>query len=361
MRHIVQRIKSIVGPRLSLKDKTLFVKRLSYLVKGGVPILESLQIIRRGTKSPSKAKIYDTMIENVSNGQLLSSGFAVYKNIFGDFAVNIVRIGETSGILHQNLHYLAEELRKKHILKKKIWSALAYPILISLATLGIAAMLTLYIFPKILPIFKSLKVGLPLSTRILIGTSEFLQNFGLLLLSAIVVAIVSFIVLRKTVYPFQFFIDKMILYIPLMGKLIISYNVANFCRTMGLLLQSEISIIEAMRMTANTTQNLAYKNEFKRIADELTKGESLSRNLAMNGKLFPYVLPELVTIGETTGTLPETLIYLSDLHENEVDDFTKSLSSSLEPILMLTMGVIVGFIAISVITPIYQITQGVRP
>ena len=342
--------------RLSAKEQTHFAKRLSFLVQGGVPLLESLRLVRKQTKSKSKQKMFDTVIDDVSNGQFLSTSLARFKHVFGDFAINIIRIGETSGILSKNLNYLAEELKKKQILRQKVLGSLIYPIFITVATLGITGLLTIYIFPKIMPIFTSLRVTLPLTTRILISVSNFLIHFGIYLLLFIVIVGIIFTIFRIKIERFRYGIDWCLIKLPFIGKMMTGYNMTNFTRTMGLLLKSGVPVVEAVTITADTTTNRLYRKELYIIAENVTRGEQISKYLE-DRIHFPDLLSNMLSIGEETGNLPDTLIYLSEMYEHDLDEMTKGLSSSIEPVLMVVMGLIVGLIAVSVITPIYEITQ----
>ncbi|MBI5401533.1 type II secretion system F family protein [Candidatus Wolfebacteria bacterium] len=345
--------------RVSIQEKILFVKHLAMMIKAGMSIVDSLKMLKKQARSKSMGKIYDHLITEVSNGQFLSTALEKFKNIFGDFFVNIIRVGEASGILYENLNYLATELTKKKELQKKVFGALIYPIIIVIATFGITGLLTIYIFPKILPIFKSLNVKLPLSTKILISASEFLINYGIYAVFGIFGLVVLFFLLLR-IKAVHYFFDRLLLTIPLFGQMSINYNMSNFCRTLGLLLKSDIKVVEAVSITGDTLKNLVYKNELKKIAADVTKGEEISLRLAEKKKLFPPMVSQMVSIGENTGNLSETLIYISEFYEKEVDDTAKNLSSILEPLLMILMGLIVAFIAISIITPIYEVTQGLN-
>jgi len=345
--------------RISEQEKILFAKNLAVMTKAGMPILDSLRLLQKQAKSKSMKKILDRFTEDVANGQFLSASLEQFKNIFGNFAVNIIRVGEASGILYENLNYLAEELAKKQALRRKILSALIYPAIIVVATAAITGILTIYVFPKILPIFKSLKITLPVTTRILIALSEFLLAYGAYVAAGIVVLIIVGWLLTK-VQLIRFLMHRFLLYLPLAGGLSQNYNLANFCRTLGLLLKSDIKVVEAVNITADTLANLVYKKELKDLAQEIAAGGEISEHLEKKFHLFPPMLTQLVAIGETTGNLSETLLYLSEFHEAKIDETTKSLSTVLEPLMMLIMGAIVGFIAISIITPIYEITQGLK-
>lgn len=347
--------------RFSLSDQIFFAKRLSFLARAGVPIMEALAMIRSQTTSRSKAVVFDTLIKDVAEGQTLSSSMGKFKHFLSDFGVNLVKIGESSGILEQNLTYLADELAKKSALQKKVVGAMVYPIFITVATLGVTLLLTVYIFPKIMPIFLSLHVPLPWTTRALIAISAYLRSWGLLTLLGIIAVVVGFIVLRERIRTFRFRTDGFLFSIPLAGSIARSYNLANFCRTLGLMLKSGIPVAVAMEITAETTPNLVYQEAFERTAKTIRKGEPMSRQLEREPKLFPPILTHMIAVGEKTGSLSNTLSYLAEMYEIEVDDKTKNLSSSIEPVLMIVMGLLVGLIAVSVITPIYGITQHLNP
>jgi type II secretory pathway component PulF len=356
-----EKIKNFSSGRMPIKDQIFFVKRLSFLIKAGIPILESLHIIREQTRGGTYKKILDSVIGNVSNGQYLSTSMAKHRKAFGDFSINIIGFGESTGILSENLEYLAEELRKKHELKKKVVGSLIYPAIVLTATIAITAFLMLFLFPKITPIFQSLNAGLPLSTRIVMWISIFLKKYGLLLLGLFLALLVSVTTLVKSNKKFHYFFDSFILKIPILGSIVRQYNLSNSTRTIGLLLRSGIAISEALPITAKTLSNLVYKKEFENITLMINKGEKMSTYIKSRPKIFPPMMSHIIAVGERSGNLSNSLIYLSGQYESEVEDFTKNLSNMIEPFLMIFMGLLVGFIAISIITPIYSITSHLTP
>ncbi len=353
-------IKRRLTERFSVADQVHFAKRLSFLISGGVPILESLKILEKQTKSKGKKTILHSVVCDISDGKTLSESLGVFPHVFDDFALNLIAVGESGGILEKNLEYLAFELEKKQGLRRKLFSAFLYPSLICLATLSLSALLTVYIFPKIVPIFRSLKVALPASTRFLMWLSVFLRNWGILSLFILFCLVITFFVVRSKVFKFRFFLDRLILRLPFVGGAFKNYAAAHFSRTLGLLLKSDVSFVHALAVTAGTLSNEVYKKEFTHFAKVVAEGGRLSREFEREPKIFPDTLPHLVAIGETTGNLSQTFLYLSELYEREVDDFTKNLSSLVEPALMIVMGGIVAFVAISVITPIYEITSNLH-
>ncbi|HVV39078.1 MAG TPA: type II secretion system F family protein [Candidatus Paceibacterota bacterium] len=351
---------SLGGARFTLKDQVFFAKRLSFLINAGVPLIEGLHIMRDQSKGRAQRRMLERVIEDVSSGQTLSKSFAKFPKVFGDFTVSILKVGESSGTLSQSLTYLAEELKKKQVLRRKMVGAFVYPAVITVATLGITAFLMLYLFPKIMPIFASLHTQLPLSTRMVMGTSVFLQHWGVAAMFGFIVFIIVLLICVKKISRFHLFMDGLVLRLPVVGSVVRYYNVANTSRTFGLLLKSGIKLSEATVITAETTRNLVYRRQFNHLTEVVNRGERLSAYLRRHEAQFPTIFGHMVAVGERSGSLSETLVYLSELYEHEVDEFTKNISTLIEPALMIVMGLVVGFIAISIITPIYGITQNLH-
>jgi type II secretory pathway component PulF len=308
------------------------------------------------THSGAKVIVSD-FVEGVQQGQFLYTRMEKYKKYFGEFAVNIIRVGEVSGSLNDNLTYLAHELKKKRDLRRKLISALVYPAFIVVATFGIAIMLVVYVFPKILPILQGFKGKLPVTTRTLIFTSHLLATKGWLIVLVLAVLLAVWIFFIRHIVSVRMFINRTSLRLPLLGKLFQSYYMANLCRTFGVLLKSEVPIVETASITANTATNLAYKRSLHKLTEHLTSGGKLSHFFGNEEGLYPVLIGQMTHVGESTGTLSDTLLYVADIYEQEVDELTKNLSTAIEPALMVLMGVLVGFIAMSIITPIYSITQ----
>jgi type II secretory pathway component PulF len=279
-----------------------------------------------------------------------------YRPVFGDFFINLVRVGETSGTLSENFRYLAIELGKKGELRKKITGAIAYPIIILFATLGITGIMSFFIFPKILPVLKSLHVPLPLTTRTFIAVSQFMISYGAALFIGLALISVVFILLLR-IRHIRFLWHSTLLSTPLIGRLMTEVNIINIARTLNLLLKGGVKIVQALETTAMTLTNFVYQDEVKRIALAVQRGETMSKSMIANPHLFPPTFAQMAAVGENTGKLDETLVFLADFYESEMDNSTKSMANILEPGMLLVMGGIVAFVALSFITAIYTITQ----
>lgn len=344
---------------LSMKEKVLIIKRLSMLSHAGVPLVKSLRMMSTQSGSKSAKYILNDLVSFVDRGEYLHAGLEKYKKVFGDFAVSAVEVGEYSGRLQENLQYLSEGLRKKQLLQRQIWSALVYPIFIVLATFGVVFLLVGYIFPKILPIFSSLSVRLPVSTRLLIFLSNaFIENWIMIFASGLICLSIFMFTLRSQ--KVLFWVYGALLNIPLIGKFLRNYYTASITRTFGLLLKSDVSVVRAAFVTAKTVKNVHYKKFLEELSLSLTKGETISENLIKNSKIFPEAVGQMLSVGEGTGSLSDAFLFLADVYEVEVEEMTKNLTSLLEPVLLVFMGGLVGFVAVSVITPIYNITQNIR-
>ncbi|MEK7612207.1 MAG: type II secretion system F family protein [Patescibacteria group bacterium] len=344
---------------VSLDERILFTKNLALALKSGISLVNSLKLIDRQTKSKSFKKVLASLMEDANRGVFLSDGLVKFKNIFGDLFINVIKVAETSGTLPENLIYLGNELGKKAELRKKIRGALIYPIIILIATVVIGVTMVVFVFPKILPLFENTDVVLPFTTRTLIWFSAVISSYGIWIGLGLIALFIGLRFLLK-LKPIRYIYDSSLFYVPFLGKSIVNYNIANFTRTFGLLLTSGVQITEALNIAALTLTNTVYRSELEEAANGVRKGEFLSKFITTRPRHFPIIASNMIEVGENTGNLTENLKYLSEYYENEVDDFVKNLSSILEPILLLVMGGIVGFIALSFITPIYQVTQTIR-
>ncbi len=332
---------------------------MSIALKSGMTIIDSLKMIKNQSESRSLKKISEDLIKTVEKGEFLSKGLEKYRKVFGNLFVNIVKIAEASGTLPDNLNYLAEELKKRQDLVSKVKGAMIYPVIIMGVTLAMSVFMMIFIFPKMLPIFSSLKVDLPLSTKILIAVANAVNHYGFFILGGVILLIILWKLMMKVGF-FQYMVHRTIIFTPILGKISKGVNLANTSRTLWLLLKSGVRIVEAINIVSDTLPNVAFRKVLTDSVDSIKAGKFLSESLYKHGKIFPYVFSNMVAVGESTGNLTDNLKYLAEYYESEVDEFLKNLSGILEPLLLVFMGVIVGFIAISFITPIYKLTQGVR-
>ncbi len=346
--------------KLSIKEQTFFIKNLSFLIKSGVSVVESINLIKNQTKSKKEKMIFSNITTNLKNGKSLSKSLECCNGGFNNFTLNIIKAGELSGNLVNDMSHLANELKKEILFRRKIISALLYPIVITIATLGVSGFLIIYIFPKILPIFQSLGSQLPLSTKIIISVSNLIRSCGIFIVLGITILISTIKFLIKNNSRVKLIYDNTLLHLPIINKVIKNYNISNIFRTIGLLLNSNIPLNQTLIITSETINNSCYRKSFHNISLGINRGKNISELMYLYPNLFPDILCHMVATGEKSSELSETFIYLSEFYENEFDDQTKNLSNSIEPLLMIIMGIIIGFIAISFITPIYEITNALK-
>lgn len=345
---------------IPLSERILFAKHLSIMVKTGMTLIDSLSLIKKQMRSKSFIYVLEKIIADVEGGQFLSQSLKQFERLFDSISINVIKIGEASGALAENLTYLASELQKKQALRKKVRAALIYPGIILFATLGVTGVLTFFVMPRITPIFLTLGIKLPWTTKFLIAASTFLFQYGIYVLAG-AAAFILILILSLRFFPaLRFLTHRFILLLPFFGSVSRMANVAEFTRTLGLLLKSGTKIVEAIQVTAESMRNLVYRKALSEAAETVKRGEPMHVYLSKREDLFFSIASRMIEVGDATGTLETNLFYLADFYEGEVDETTKTLSSVLEPVMLLVMGIIVGFVAVSIITPIYEITQILR-
>ncbi len=344
---------------LSLKDRMFFAKYLAIMIQAGIPLDKSLLAIHNQTKSTALHHILHVVMTDVASGEFLSTSLKKFPNVFDHLFINMVEVGEQSGTLTGSLLRLAEHMEKVRDLRGKVRAAFLYPSIVIAGTLATAVYLILVLLPQLLPLFKSLNVELPWTTRTVIAISDFLSVHGLVTGLAVVSAIVALIVFAhhpKTRYATDWFVLKL----PVIGPLLTQVQVAQFANVAGTMLRAGIPITEALQIASESLNNLVYRRGLTHIASSIQEGESISNYLGKHRGLFPGFVAQMISIGEDTGKLDESFLFIASFAEREVDEATKTLTIVLEPLLLLVVGGFVGFLAIAIITPIYQITRGIQ-
>ena len=349
-------MNNITFGKISLLEKVMFAKHLSVMIKAGMGMDSALETIASNSKPLLKKRIL-AILEDIKEGKSLGDSLKKYPKDFDNLFVNMISVGESGGTLAKNLEILSEEKRKSYELKNKIRAASIYPILIILSIFGLVMVVSIFVLPKIVKFFINLKVDLPLSTKILISVSGFMaDNYIWILLGIIILIIVIKIMLK--IKATRFYLHSFILKIPILGKIIKNINIVLFTRTLGSLLNSGISIDKGLQIVTKTVTNDVYKKQSFLIYHSVLKGNSLTDSFKEK-KYFPVLVNKMAKVGERSGNLSETLDYLANFYEEEVDNATKNLSTILEPALLIFIGLVVGFVAMSIINPIYELTSKV--
>ncbi|MFA6410426.1 MAG: type II secretion system F family protein [Candidatus Buchananbacteria bacterium] len=345
---------------VSLMEKVLMVKHLGTMIKSGINLNEALEVIADQTVSKKFKKIINDVLDRIKSGQSLANSLARYPKIFDPLIINIIKVGEESGTLESNLEYLSGELEDRLELRRNIRAAAFYPAIVFSATLGLGLILAYFVLPKITQLFKTMDFDLPLQTKILLWVANIMDHYGLYIIAGVILGLVAFRILTKQDFfkpAWHWFLMK----VPIVGSIFINYNLVLMNRTLGILLKSGLTIDQAVVITTDTTANFVYRKKLKEILPQIQTGKRLSDVMtefkqSKRNPIFPLLVIKMIGVGERSGRLDESLTYLADYYEKEVDHTTKNLTTVLEPLLLIFVGLMVGFVAVSVISPIYQIT-----
>jgi type II secretory pathway component PulF len=342
---------------ISRIDLLMFMKQLSIMLKAGISIFEALAMLKEQSKG--KLNILLTkVLDDVSAGTTLANSLAKYPKDFPDLIVQLISSGELSGTLEDNLQYIAEFVHKDIDLRKKVRGAMMYPIIVFVAVLGLTMSIGLFVMPQILPLFESLNVELPLSTKIMLWFANLFEAYGILIIIGMIAGgiLTPIIMELKFVRPIT---HRMYVRMPVFGVIVRQLYLARFFRVFATLMDAGISIDKSLKIAHDIIYNYAYKKEIKYMQSSVMQGEPISEAAKNNMFLFPTMVTHMMRVGERSGKLSDSLDYVGKYYESEVDDKLKNLSTLLEPVLLVFIGLIVGGVALSIIGPIYSLTGGV--
>ncbi len=346
--------------RISYLDKLLFTKHLAVMIKAGISINEALRILYEQTNSSSFKLILKEIISDIENGQSLTKALTKHPHVFNNLFTSLVEIGEESGTLEASLKFLEKQLTKDYWLKKKIQGALIYPAMIISATLLVGGGVSYFVLPQLVDIFSALDVSLPFTTRMILVLASIIKYYGFYILIGIIglISLSLYLIKMPLIKPM---FHALILKIPVIGNLIKYSIISRFCRNFGVLIKSGVPISRALKISYNLVDNLRFRKELVLVSQELTKGNNIGKTLAgITNSAFPLLVSRMISTGEKTGKLEEVLLYLGKFYEDEVSSTSKNISTLIEPILLIFIGLAVGFLALSIIAPIYELTGSIR-
>lgn len=344
--------------RVSVSEKMFFSRNLSVMISAGVSLSRGLETLAHQTQNKKFQTILKNIAEEIKKGKTFSEGLAEYPKIFPPFFSAMIKAGEKTGKLDESLKILGIQLQNDYDLRKKVRGALMYPAVIITAMAAIGILMMIYVVPTLISTFEELKIELPMSTKIIIGASKFFLERGLLaaLLFIIFIGIVFYLFSKpKTKRVFSF----LALHSPLLSSLVIKINAARTARALSSLISAGIDILEALEISGEVVQNHYYKEILKEAKEKVQKGESMSKIFAAYSNFYPAVFSEMTAVGEETGKLADMLMRVAVFYEDEVSAVTKNFSAIIEPIIMVLVGIIVGFFAVSMIKPMYSMMEGI--
>lgn len=358
--HLLNRIASFFKIRqgIPITEKMMFSRNLSVMIGAGLSLNRALDVLSKQTDNMAFKKILGSVSEEVQKGKSFSDALSLYVSAFSNLYINMIRSSEAAGNLEDILQLLSKQLKKEYDLKRKIRGAFMYPAVILVAMIAIGILMMIFVVPSLARTFRDLGVPLPLTTRIIIAISEFGVNYWYLFFGFIAGGIYSIILFFRTRMG-KNMVDALFLKMPLLSPLTKKINSARFARTMSSLLEGGVPIVKSLEITAETIPNHFYKDSLKKTIEKVQKGESLSKSLEEYPELYPPLVTQMIAVGEETGSISDVLKHLAIFFESEVSQATKNMSTIIEPLLMIVIGIAVGFFAISMMQPMYSIVEAI--
>lgn len=344
---------------VSLTDKLLFCRNLQVMVGAGIPLPKALDILSVQARNGGFRKILLDVKKRVVEGQSLSEAMHAYPDVFPDLFTNMIKVGEESGTLEQVLEQLTLQLERSYELRSKVVGAFMYPSVVVCAMIGVGALMLVVVVPKLADTFRDLGVPLPLTTRVVIIAGTFFASYWYAVLPVFLVLLALAFRFIKT-KPGKRVFDAFILRVPVLGGIIRKANAALMTRTLSSLIAAGVPIVRSLEITSHVVGNMYFQDSIAICAQKVGKGERLSASLKEYGRLYSVVVIQMVEVGEETGETGHILAKLAEFYEEEVSQVTKNLTSIIEPILMLVIGAVVGFFAISMIQPMYGMLSALQ-
>jgi len=342
------------GGRVTEKDITFFTRQLATMLRAGVPLLQAFEIVARGHKNARFARLMMDIKGRIEAGSSLSQAFREHPVQFDPLYCNLVGAGETSGMLDAILERLATYKEKILAIKSKIKSALFYPISVIVVAIVVIWVIMVWVIPAFKQVFTSFGANLPLPTLIVIAVSDFFVSYWWLMAIIIVGAISGFFVLRRRSQTFRFALDRLSLKIPVIGAILEKATIARWTRTLSTMFAAGVPLVESLDAVAGASGNAVYSAGTKKIQTDVSTGTSLT-NAMHNSGLFPSMVLQMTQIGEESGSLDGMLAKVAEFYEREVDDAVAALSSLLEPIIIVFLGVVIGGLVVAMYLPIFKL------
>lgn len=344
------------GKKIKPKDIALFTRQLATMMKAGVPLLQSFDIVGRGNTNPSVSKLLNDIRQDVETGTSLSAAFRKFPLYFDSLYCNLVEAGEAAGILEALLDRLATYMEKTEAIKSKIKSALMYPTSVMIVAFVVVTVIMIFVIPAFKEVFTSFGADLPAPTLLVMGISEFFVQYWWLIFGVLGGGIYFFMQAWKRNERVQQFMDRTMLKLPIFGVLIEKSCVARWTRTLSTMFAAGVPLVEALDSVGGASGNYLYQSATDRIQQEVSTGTSLTVAMA-NANIFPSMVLQMCAIGEESGSIDHMLGKAADFYESEVDEMVAGLSSLMEPIIIVFLGTLIGGIVVSMYLPIFKLGQ----
>lgn len=350
----VKKVRFTRGGKITDKDIALFTRQLATMMRAGVPLLQAFDIVGRGHANPSVGKLLLDIKSDVETGSSLSQAFRKYPLQFDALYCNLVAAGEQAGILDSLLERLAEYKEKIVAIKSKIKSAMFYPVAVLVVAFIITAVIMIFVIPAFKEVFKNFGADLPALTLLVITISDFFVSYWWAIFGLIGGGFYAFLESWKRSEKVQFAMDRFLLRLPVFGEIVRKSVIARWTRTLSTMFAAGVPLVESLDSVGGAAGNYVYKLATKQIQSEVSTGTSLT-NAMQNANIFPNMVTQMVSIGEESGALDAMLGKVADFFEQEVDDSVEAMSSLMEPIIMVVLGVLIGGMVIAMYLPIFKI------
>lgn len=352
----IKKRKMSSGKKIKPKDIALFTRQMATMMKAGVPLLQSFDIVGRGNPNPSVTRLLNEIRQDVETGTSLSIAFRRHPMYFDDLYCNLVEAGESAGILESLLDRLATYMEKTEAIKSKIKSALMYPISVIIVAFVVVTLIMLFVIPAFKEVFSSFGADLPAPTMFVIGMSEFFTTYWWLIFGILGGGIYFFLQAWRRSPKVQVFMDRALLKLPVFGALIDKSCIARWTRTLSTMFAAGVPLVEALDSVGGASGNIIYKEATDKIQKSVSIGTSLAVAMT-DANVFPSMVLQMCAIGEESGAIDHMLGKAADFYEAEVDEMVAGLSSLMEPIIIVFLGTIIGGIVVSMYLPIFKLGQ----
>lgn len=340
---------------ISFTDVVDLTRQLAIMLNAGLTLIDSFDILKKQITKPQLLKVVEDLDKEVRAGNSFSSALRKYPQHFSNLYIALVRSGEVSGKLSDILLKLSENLEKEREFKGKMKGALIYPVIVIVGMILVMFVMITFVLPRLLGLYKDFNIDLPMTTKILIALSSFFSNYWIFMVAGVVVAVIILKRFLSTKHGKALY-DQTILKLPVLGNVVKIGALVDSTRTLSILIQSGVSILEGLNIITETSDNSVYQNAFKSIYKQVEKGVSIG-NAMIHENIFPPILVQMTIVGEQTGHLDETLQRISRYFELESELAIKAMTTLIEPLILVVLGFGVGFLVLSVITPIYNLTN----
>lgn len=342
------------GQAISPKDIAFFSRQMATMMKSGVPIVQSLEIIGDGHKNPRMKKMVAELRTDIEGGSSLYEAVSKHPVQFDELYRNLVRAGEGAGVLETVLDTIANYKENTEALKGKIKKALFYPAMTIAVAILVSAILLIFVVPQFETVFKNFGADLPAFTKLIVAASRFMVSYWWLMLFIVAGAIFAFIFFKKRSLAFQHFLDRLTLKVPVIGQIMHNSAIARFSRTLAVTFKAGVPLVEALETVAGATGNTVYEKAVLRVRDDVAVGYPVNMSLKQTN-LFPHMVIQMTAIGEEAGALDAMLFKVAEYYEQEVNNAVDALASLIEPMIMVVIGILVGGMVIGMYLPIFKL------